>query len=37
MMEVNGKLPKTSEQDPPAPFLSPTALTVTPTGGRAQI
>jgi len=36
MMEVDRRPPKTSERDPLVPFYSPTALTVTPTGGRAQ-
>ncbi len=36
MMEVDHQPPKPSEQDSQEPFLSPIALSVTPTSGRAQ-
>ncbi len=36
MMNSDRRLTKTSERDPLVPFPSNTALTVTPTGGRAQ-
>jgi len=36
MMKADRQPPKMSQRDPPALFPSPLALTMTPTGGRAQ-